>query len=154
MLICHYAIKKKRNIKSREAALKRWRKGSCENTNSDESDTSEDRTTEETNIEDIKDLFQMCISQCGVRKLSVLLYMLLRNVGLSWKEVDKILSSIGGYSCQSAHKWKQTFLLGDFEKFVNDGRGGKHSESFYDTYPEIEAEAKQFAVESCSKKNR
>ncbi|CAF1332525.1 unnamed protein product, partial [Didymodactylos carnosus] len=40
----------------------------------------------------------------------------------------------------------------DYEEFSNDLRGGKQIDSFYDTFPEIEADAKAFVVEACSTK--
>jgi hypothetical protein len=101
----------------------------------------------------VGDLFEMCKSDCGSRKLSVLLYMLLRVLGRTWRSTDEILRQIGAFRCRHAHKWAETFLSGDFDSFASEGRGGKVSPSFYDVYPDLEMEAKTFAVEGCSRKN-
>ena len=45
------------------------------------------------------------------------------------------------------------FLIGDFEEFNKEQRGGKRGDSFYDVYPEIEADAKAYAAIECSKKS-
>ncbi|CAF1619347.1 unnamed protein product, partial [Didymodactylos carnosus] len=42
---------------------------------------------------------------------------------------------------------------GDYEEFSNDLRGGKQTDSFYDTFPEIEADTKAFVVQTCSQKS-
>ena len=45
------------------------------------------------------------------------------------------------------------FIRGDYEEFSNDLRGGKRIDSFYDTFPEIEVDAKAFVVHACSQKS-
>ncbi|CAF1560638.1 unnamed protein product, partial [Didymodactylos carnosus] len=47
----------------------------------------------------------------------------------------------------------KVFSKGDYEEFSNDLRGGKQTDSFYDTFPEIEADAKAFVVQACSQKS-
>ena len=79
--------------------------------------------------------------------------MILRQVGLSWRNTDAIPGNIGAYRVRAAHQWAETFLSGAIETFYDDGRGRKHSESFYDIFPELETEAKAFAIESCSRKS-
>ncbi|CAF4500820.1 unnamed protein product, partial [Didymodactylos carnosus] len=37
--------------------------------------------------------------------------------------------------------------------FTDDNRGGKKTDSFYDTYPDIEIEARAFAIQGCSQKS-
>ena len=44
-------------------------------------------------------------------------------------------------------------IKGDYEEFSNDLRGGKQIDSFYDTFPEIEADAKSFVVQACVQKS-
>ncbi|CAF3567601.1 unnamed protein product, partial [Rotaria socialis] len=39
----------------------------------------------------------------------------------------------------------------DFDEFTIDERGGKRSDSFWDCYPDLELEAKQFVYQECSK---
>ncbi|CAF3218466.1 unnamed protein product [Rotaria sp. Silwood2] len=54
---------------------------------------------------------------------------------------------MGFISAQTSHKWATVFIKGDYEEFSHDLRGGKHTDSFYDTFPEIEADAKAFVVQ-------
>ncbi|CAF1214653.1 unnamed protein product [Adineta ricciae] len=54
---------------------------------------------------------------------------------------------------QSSHKWTDIFLDGAHKEFTSDLRGGKHSDSFHDIYPEIEVDAKAFVAEKCSQKS-
>jgi hypothetical protein len=104
-------------------------------------------------VPNISDIFELCKRECGSRKLSVLIYMILRYLGHNWRLIDDILHSIGANQCKIAHKWALTFLDGDFDAFEDDGRGGKHNDGFYDLFPELEIQAKAFAVEACSKKS-
>ncbi|CAF1028695.1 unnamed protein product [Didymodactylos carnosus] len=52
----------------------------------------------------------------------------------------------------TSHKWSKIFLFNDYNEFVSDGRGGKQTDTFYDTYPEIEQSAKAFVIGACSEK--
>ncbi|CAF3183466.1 unnamed protein product, partial [Rotaria sp. Silwood2] len=101
----------------------------------------------------ISDMFELCKRECESRKLSVLIYMILRYLGHNWRQIDDILHQIGVNQCKIAHKWALTFLDGGFGVFDDDGRGGKHNDGFYDQFPELEIQAKAFAVEACSKKS-
>lgn len=100
----------------------------------------------------IGDLFELCRHGCGSRKLTTLLYMLLRHLDFPWRLIDDVFRKIGANRCETAHIWAQVFLSGDIEAFLDDGRGGKHSDTFYDIFPELEIEAKSFVVEACSRK--
>ncbi|CAF4346091.1 unnamed protein product [Didymodactylos carnosus] len=101
----------------------------------------------------IGDLFEMCKKMCGQRNLSVLLYSLMRHLRVPWRETDDLLTSIGALQRRTAHKWTKAFLSGDLDASTEEKRGGKHSDSFYDTFPEIEMEARTFTVDRCSRKN-
>lgn len=103
-------------------------------------------------IDSIKELFAICKSKCGSRSLSSLIYLILRFCNHSWRFIDELLDRIGGQSCETAHKCSETFLTGDLQVFLNDGRGGKHQESFYDLFPELENEGYAFSVSRCSEK--
>jgi hypothetical protein len=50
---------------------------------------------------------------------------------------------------QSPYKWATAFIKGDYEDFSNDWRGGKHTDSFYDTFPGVEA----YVVQACPQKS-
>ena len=56
-------------------------------------------------------------------------------------------------TAQTSHKWALLFIKGDYEEFSNDFLGGKQTDSFYDIFPEIEADGKAFVVQACSRKS-
>jgi hypothetical protein len=104
-------------------------------------------------LTDIGDLAKMCKSKCGTKYLNTLLYMSLRFFEIKWEKVDEYLKNIGFMTGETSHKWATVFIKGDYEQFPNDLRGGKQTDSFYDTFPEIEADAKAFVVQACSRKS-
>jgi hypothetical protein len=104
-------------------------------------------------LTDIGDIAEMCKSKCDMKYLSTLLYMSLRYFGIKWEDVDDFLKNTGFMTAQTSHKWATVFVKGDYEEFSNELRGGKHTDSFYDTFPEIETDAKAFVVQACSKKS-
>ncbi|CAF4179675.1 unnamed protein product, partial [Rotaria sordida] len=79
--------------------------------------------------------------------------MSLRSFNIKWEDVDEYLKSIGFMTAKTSHKWAMVFIKGDYEEFSNDLRGGKQTDSFYDTFPEIEADARAFVVQACSQKS-
>jgi hypothetical protein len=106
----------------------------------------------ESVLNDISDLFSFCKEQINTRFISVLLYMSLRHLGHSWRDVESLLTSIGGMTVKTSHKWANILVTKDFDEFTMDDRGGKRFDSFWDCYPDLELEAKQFVIEECSKK--
>jgi hypothetical protein len=124
----------------------------------DENEDDDDKGCEmdfkhKLDLPSISDIFELCKRECGSRKLSVLIYMILWHLDHKWRDIDALLHSIGGSQCKIAHKWAETFVNRDFDAFDDDGRGGKHSDGFYDLFPELEAEGKAFAIEACSRKS-
>ncbi|CAF4055548.1 unnamed protein product [Rotaria magnacalcarata] len=71
---------------------------------------------------------------------------------IKWTDSDNILRQIGAFKSETSHKWSKAFLSGDFDEFVSENRGGKHSPDFWNYFPEIEISAKQFTLERCSQK--
>ncbi|CAF1655109.1 unnamed protein product, partial [Adineta ricciae] len=108
---------------------------------------------EKLTLLNIEDLAEMCRLKCNTKYLSVLLYMPLRYFKIKWNNIDEYLKGIGLMTAETSHNWAATFLDGDHKEFARDLRGGKHSDSLYDIYPEIEADAKAFVVEKCSQKS-
>ena len=106
----------------------------------------------ESILNDISDLFSFCKEQINTRFISVLIYMSLRRFGHSWRDVDAFLKEIGGMTAETAHKWSSILVNKDFEDFTGDQRGGKRGDGFWDDYPDLEIEAKQFVLEEYSKK--
>jgi hypothetical protein len=152
----------KRRSQSRRVALKRLSNESCENQKPQQSssededfvDTKDDSInfTEKDMLFEISDVYSLCKEQCNPRFLSTMVYMILKHFDISFRHADAFLSSIGGMTAKTCHKWTETFLK-DFGEFVNDGRGGKHKDGFYDVYPDLEIEAKAFVVAACSQKS-
>ncbi len=118
----------------------------------DESDTNYSNFKDKIQISDVADLFEYCKNDCNIRYLSVLLYLTLRYFDISYKTAHTFLKDIGGLTDETAHKWANAFLDGKFDDFVGDARGGKRGDSFYDIYPELEQDARTFAVLECEKK--
>ena len=92
---------------------------------------------ENLDLPTICDLFGFCKNEYGSRKLTTLLYMILRYLGHHWRTIDDIFRQIVANQCQTAHRWAETFISDDFEAFIDDGCGGKTTDSFYDTFPEL-----------------
>ena len=76
------------------------------------------------------------------------MYMSLRRLGHSWRDVELFLTSIGGMTVKTCHKWANILVNKGFDEFTMEDRG----DSFWDCYPDLELEAKQFIFEECSKK--
>ncbi|CAF3198693.1 unnamed protein product [Rotaria socialis] len=77
--------------------------------------------------------------------------MSLRHLGHTWRDVDSFLTSIGCTTIKTCHKWTNILVNRDFNEFTIDERGGKRGDSFWDCYPDLELEAKQFVYQECSK---
>ena len=54
------------------------------------------------------------------------------------------------FSRETAHSWSNTFLNENFDEFISDKEGGRRDDNFYDIYPELEGEARAFAVIRCN----
>ena len=86
----------------------------------------------------IGDLFEIRKIECGSRKHSVLVYMILRYFDQTWRNIDCFIQRIGGCKCQVAYRQTETFLSGDLGAFEIEKRGGKYADGFYDFFPELE----------------
>jgi hypothetical protein len=103
-------------------------------------------------LENIGGLYSLCADFVSDKYLSTLIYVALRHFGYSWRDVDSFLCTVGGMTAETCQKHSQIFLNKDIDVFCADGRGGKQCASFYDLYPELEALARAFTVEACSRK--
>ena len=112
-----------------------------------------DDNTNNIMFDHIVDIFELCLNQCNFKSLSTLVYMILRHFQLSWRSIEEFMLKIGAMLCMTANKWAKVFTDGDFDLFMNDERGGKCGDSFYDVYPELEIDAKLFVADACSKKS-
>ena len=157
----HYRIPKPNRRKSNLQNLmtRRWSNTQSETseTSSDEyqmdADDEESSFNEKLSLADIGDLADMCIERCGIKYVSVLLYLALCYFNVSWESIGEFLKSIGYITAQTSHKWASIFMKGDYEEFSTDLRGGKQIDSFYDIFPDIEVDARVFAVSACSQKS-
>ena len=68
-----------------------------------------------------------------------------------WRKLREAEGRLEGV-VETAHQWAESFLSGDLEVLDEEGRGGKHCESLFDVFPELETEAKAFAIKCCSRK--
>ncbi|CAF2041902.1 unnamed protein product [Rotaria magnacalcarata] len=118
----------------------------------DELSSNYSNLKERINVSDIGDIYELCKTYCSTRYLSVLIYLTLRHFNVSCRDTDAFLKDIGSYTRETSHNWSWKFLNGNFDEFINDKRGGKRGDSFYDIYPELEEEARAFAVIQCNKK--
>ena len=103
--------------------------------------------------DDISDIFELCKNKHNYKFISVLLYMSLRYFNITWRKCDLFLKQIGALSSETCQKWVDIFISGDFDQFCTDSRGGKHIEDFYESFPEVELEAKLYAIERCHSKS-
>ena len=118
-----------------------------------DNDQPEFSLKDKINIGDIADLFEVVKSQTSLRSLSVLIYLSLTYFGVSWRKADLFLKQIGSFSAETCNKWSEAFIEQDLDDFLEDNRGGKRGQSFYDTFPELENAAKLYALEGCKRKS-
>ncbi|CAF1597815.1 unnamed protein product [Adineta ricciae] len=102
---------------------------------------------------DIGNLFEALSEETSIRPLSVLVYLSSVNFGIPWRDIDLFLKAIGGLTAKTCNKWSTDIIEQDLEEFLQDNRGGKDEESFYDTYPELENLAKLYALNGCKRKS-
>ncbi|CAF2138799.1 unnamed protein product [Rotaria magnacalcarata] len=120
--------------------------------NEDSFDMSKNYNDQVT-LNDISDIFELCKNNSSYKFISVLLYMSLRHFKITWRDCDLFMKEIGALSSQTCQKWTDIFISGDFDQFCTDNRGGKHIDDFYEGFPDLELEAKLFAVERCRNKS-
>ncbi|CAF3485177.1 unnamed protein product [Rotaria socialis] len=156
------APKSRRQLYAANAAQKRWspeRDSSSDEdiylmdiSTDDELNLNYSNLKDRINVSDIADIYELCKTYCSTRYLSVLMYLTLRHFNISCRDTDAFLKDIGSYTREASHNWSWKFLNENFDEFINDKRRGKRGDSFYDIYPELEEEARTFAVIECNKK--
>ena len=104
------------------------------------------------NVDDIADLFHLCLEKVDLRRLSVLMFVTLQYLNVTWRDSDNFLKDIEGLCYETTRKWARVFKIGDFEEFCVENRGGKRIVQFYDVFPDIELNAKAYAIIRSSKK--
>ena len=104
-------------------------------------------------VDDVKDLFHMCKEQINTKHLSALLFMCLRHFGIRWRACDSFMKQIGAFGARTSQKWMEIFVSCDFDVFDREMRGGKRDHYLYDVFPELESEARTYAIQRCSSKS-
>jgi hypothetical protein len=158
--------KSKRRSQSAAAIRSRWAKKNIDQSDDvfnseisinvpdiDEDKKEKDILKNKISILDIGDLFEIIRQETSLRSLSVLLHLSLMYFGIPWRKIDSFLKDIGGLSAETCNKWSTSLIEQDLEGFLEDNRGGKHGEGFFDIYPELENLAKLYAVEACKRKS-
>ena len=157
--------KSKRRSQSTAAIRTRWAKKNVDQLgdafvpeipidlhDSNENDKEKNGLKNKISVLDIANLFGALSEETSIRPLSVLVYLSLVYFGISWRDIDLFLKAIGGLAAETCNKWSTDIIEQDLEEFLQDNRGGKHEESFYDTYPELENLAKLYALNGCKRK--
>ena len=156
----------KRRSQSRTILYRRLSIENTKNQNTDEPCTSEEENTiidyegefqpldffDESMVDNIADLFDLCRSSWNLKYLSVLLYMTMRHFEVTWRDCDYFLKKIGALKSETPYRQTRSFVLGNFDQFCSEHRGGKHNSELYEYFPELEIQGKIFSLQHCSKK--
>ncbi|CAF1621965.1 unnamed protein product, partial [Didymodactylos carnosus] len=104
-------------------------------------------------LDTLNELMSLCKQNSNTKCLSVLLYMSLRHFSVSYRDADKFLDAIGAFKAETCHTHSDRLLHYGVDRFATDLRGGKRGDSFWDSFPDIEHDARQFSIEACTRKN-
>jgi hypothetical protein len=78
------------------------------------------------------------------RILSIFVYILLRQFNIKYQECSDLLSRLKLISIKYCHEWALTIIDENVPSIIlRDFRGNYKRISFYETYPELGAEAKR-----------
>lgn len=92
-----------------------------------------------------------CVSE---RIFSVVIYMIISMLKVGFRESDKILDLFNCINIKTAHRWALTLVECDDPSIIlNDSRGVYKRDRLYDLYPELEQDAKDYAIRETSAKN-
>jgi hypothetical protein len=87
------------------------------------------------------------------RNLSVFVCALLKRFQIAHTDIEKVLELLNLTSFKTAKFWLDRFATGDIEGMDIDGRKFPEYDSFYDFYPDIESDAREWAVTQASSKS-
>ena len=96
------------------------------------------------------DHFGINWSSVAERSLSVLIYLILQVLKVSDKNQNIIFKACNLSKSRTAKFWLTKNLNQEYDGLHNDGRGGQRNDFFYDIYPDIESEAKLYAMTCAS----
>ncbi|CAF1647646.1 unnamed protein product, partial [Didymodactylos carnosus] len=100
----------------------------------------------------VSEVMEFLKQTSSTKCLSVLLYMSLRRFNITYRDTDAFLAEVGGYRAQACHRQTDRLLNYGFDRFVASARGGKRGDSFWDVYSDMEAAARDFAIQGCMRK--
>jgi len=103
----------------------------------------------------ITDLIDViCDEYSSVKKrcMSSLLFTTLRYFNVPRLSVDQFLADVGLNTGRTCSFWVGEFMKYNYAGMLNDGRTQNGGSALYNEYPELEDEAKLFAVERCYSK--
>jgi hypothetical protein len=87
------------------------------------------------------------------RTFSTFIYMILRHFSVSHAKIKALLKKFNCLNVETEHRWTLTLLEEDDQSIILlDKRGGNKKPQLYAEYPEIEMEAKAFAIAETSRK--
>ena len=83
----------------------------------------------------------------------MIIYLTIRLCKIQYEEARLILLKLNLLSIQTCHSWLKTIIDEDaLCVILRDDRGKYKREIFYELYPELELQAKSFAMENASQK--
>jgi hypothetical protein len=97
----------------------------------------------------------LCVefSSRHLRALSVILYTLLRSCGLLFNDIREIFLKLELHNVQGCHSWLGTIRRENCVAILRDKRGQYERILFYEMFPELEQEAKIYAIEGGTRKD-
>ena len=110
-------------------------------------------------FQNLKDLFEIFVdsfhewNSINLRIFSLIIYIILRTFRIKYTITEEFLDSLNLLSIRRCQFWlKEIFRNDDIAVVLNDNRGKYRRHVFYEIYPELEIEAKAFALENSIKK--
>lgn len=109
-----------------------------------------------TNVRDLLCIFFDSIANFNFkhkRLASVIIYLLLRLVRVQFESCRSIMESLNLLTINTSHSWILTIIdEDDLSVILRDLRGSHKHITFYENYPQLELEAKSFALTQASLK--
>jgi hypothetical protein len=109
------------------------------------------------NIKDLIDILLDMIPNYNskhIRLISMIFYLTLRIINLPFLQCKRILDDMELLNIQSCITWTNTIISNDdISEISRDNRGVHGRSTFYQEFPELEQEAKAFALDAVSRKN-
>lgn len=92
------------------------------------------------------------VNSIHIRQLSVIIYLILRLVNVTFQSCKDILNTLSLLSIQRCSAWVNTVLEEDDLCVILRDKRRAFKSKFYETYPELEMEAKAYALNAASTK--